>query len=253
MVKDSKLQDVQRAFARHIRDPDSHPAPNGMEDRRMGIYRDLFFNNIKGLLGSNFPVLRRLYGEKGWQALIRDFFVHHRAHTPLFPEVPREFLQFVEEHRGVEKGDPPYLLELAHYEWAELALSLDQAELDDVQADPDGDLVTGVPVLSPLAWLLSYRFPVHHIRLDYRPTEAPEQPTHLVMYRDRADKVHFMEVNAVTARLVERLRDEPESTGQAHLEAIAGELSADPATIVTHGSDLLKQLRERGIVRGTRI
>ncbi|HKX55116.1 MAG TPA: putative DNA-binding domain-containing protein, partial [Xanthomonadales bacterium] len=34
------------AFAAHIRNPAVAPAPADVEDRRMQIYRDLFFNNI---------------------------------------------------------------------------------------------------------------------------------------------------------------------------------------------------------------
>jgi len=217
----------------------------------MGVYRDLFFNHIQGFLANNFPVVRKLYDKERWLALVRDFFVHHRAHTPLFPELPREFLRFVEDRRGPAAGDPPFLLELAHYEWIELALSLDEAELDDVEA-VDGDLVDGVPVLSPLAWLLAYRFPVHQIRPDYRPQEPPPQPTHLVVHRDAEDDIHFLAVNAVTARLVEGLRDAPERSGREHLAMIAAELGQDPERVITHGRTLLADLAAKGIVRGVR-
>ncbi|MCJ7814965.1 MAG: DNA-binding domain-containing protein, partial [Xanthomonadales bacterium] len=52
-----RLKKLQTAFAAHIRDPENQAAPAGIEDRRMKIYRDLFFNNIRSLLSSNFPVL----------------------------------------------------------------------------------------------------------------------------------------------------------------------------------------------------
>ena len=48
------LARLQTSFAAHIRDPKSTAAPDGIEDRRMAIYRDLFFNNIKSFLSSNF-------------------------------------------------------------------------------------------------------------------------------------------------------------------------------------------------------
>ncbi len=132
----------------------------------MGIYRDLFFNNITGFLSTNFPVLKSLYDEKPWQELCRDFYTEFRCHTPLFPEIPREFLRYLQDCRQDHQDDPPFILELAHYEWVELALSLDEAELDGIEANPDGDLLNGIPVLSPLAWPLSYQYPVHRIRAD---------------------------------------------------------------------------------------
>jgi hypothetical protein len=176
-----KLAAQQSRFAAHIRNPDKSAAPADVEDRRMAIYRDLFFNNIRKFLSTNFPVLRQLYSDGDWDILVRDFFTEHRCRTPLFPELPREFLQYLQEVRQTREGDPPFMLELAHYEWAELALSLDQHEFSNVAADPEGDLLDGIPVLSPLAWPLSYRFPVHRIRPDYQPAEAPAKATHLLV------------------------------------------------------------------------
>ena len=52
------LRDQQFALSNHLRDPHAHPAPPGIEERRLAIYRDLFFNNIEGLLAGNFRVDR---------------------------------------------------------------------------------------------------------------------------------------------------------------------------------------------------
>ena len=56
MADPERLRDLQLAFAAHIRDPQNRPAPAGIEDRRMAIYRELFFNNVRDLLGRGFPV-----------------------------------------------------------------------------------------------------------------------------------------------------------------------------------------------------
>ena len=63
MNEHRKYQDIQYRFAAHIRDPQHVPAPEGIEDRRMAIYRDLFFNNLKSLLSSTFPVLKKLLAD----------------------------------------------------------------------------------------------------------------------------------------------------------------------------------------------
>src|SRR3546814_20087430 len=47
------------ALAGWIREPATHAPPPGIEQRRLDVYRELFFNNVAGLLGGNFPVLRR--------------------------------------------------------------------------------------------------------------------------------------------------------------------------------------------------
>jgi hypothetical protein len=248
------LRATQMAFAAHIRDPEHAPAPVDVEDRRMAIYRDLFFRNISGLLENAFPVLRRILGDTRWQALIRDFMVHHRAATPLFLELSQELLDYLGTTRaGQATDDPPFLLELAHYEWVELALSVSDDEPDPTHADPNGDLLDGVPVVSPLAWNLSYRYPVHRIGPDFQPSEPGAQPTHLVVYRNRKDRVEFLEVNVVTQRLLELLKEDQMRTGLETLETIAAELQHPaPEQVVTAGAALLQDLRSRNIILGTR-
>ena len=90
------FQKKQFAFAAHIRDPEHVPPPAGVEDRRMAIYRELFFNNIRNLLSNMFPVLRKLHSDERWFGLIRQFMQRHRAETPYFLRLPQEFLEFLQ-------------------------------------------------------------------------------------------------------------------------------------------------------------
>jgi len=248
-----RLAALQKQFAAHIRSPGKAPAPQDVEDRRMDVYRNLFFNNVRSLLSWNFPVLRKLHSDEAWAQLVRDFYIEHRARTPLFPELPREFLQYLQEQRADRDGDPPYMLELAHYEWVELALSLDERELDDVAADPAGDLYQGIPVLSPLAWPLSYRFPVHRIGPKFQPDAAPQDATHLLVYRRRDDQVKFMQLNPVSALLLQFLQEETGRTGQDMLDEIAEQLAHPRPEVVTEGGkQLLSDLLDREVILGTR-
>ena len=92
----SELADIQRAFAAHIREPDLHAAPAGIEDRRMKIYRELFYNNIEGFISSAFPVLRKLYSDTDWHAMVRDFVHRHQSQTPYFLVISEEVLAYLE-------------------------------------------------------------------------------------------------------------------------------------------------------------
>lgn len=245
------LASLQEGFAAHIRDPEHEPAPADVEDRRMEIYRDLFFRNLSNFLARSFPVLRSLHEDAEWAALARRFYIEHRCHTPLFPEIPREFLQYLQDLD--EPLNPPFALELAHYEWVEIALDLDEQELDEVPANPDGDLLEGVPVVSPLAWPLSYRYPVHRIRPEFQPDEPPPEPTHLVVYRDRDDKVRFMQLNALSSMLLRSLKEEAPRPGHVVLKEVARQLGhPDPDLIQKAGAGLLKELRNRDVLLGTR-
>jgi uncharacterized protein len=244
---------LQRRFEAHLRDPEGTPAPPGIEDRRLQVYRELFLNNVSGLLAGTFPVLADILGPGRWQRLARDFYREHRSHTPLFLELPREFLDWLAGERAPQPDDPPFLGELAHYEWVELALAVDPTELGAVPADPTGDLLAGVPVLSPLAWPLAYRYPVHRIGRDFQPSQPPAEPSFFVARRDRRDQVGFHSANAVTLRLVERLAEHATLTGRAHLEALAAELPQfDREAVLAGGAAALAELAAADVVLGTR-
>jgi hypothetical protein len=241
----------QYAFAAHIRAPERNAAPADIEDRRMAIYRELFYNNVEGFLSNSFPVLRKLFADEAWHRMARDFYSRHQCHSPLFLEIPHEFLSYLEHERGEQPADPPFLRELAHYEWVELALSVAESTPPE-GVDQHGDLLDQFPVVSPLAWPLSYRYPVHRISPDFQPQAPGEQPTYLLVYRDADDEVGFLELNPVTARLFSLLQEGRVSSGRQALELIAAELQhPDPGAVVQGGHAILEEWRKRDIVLGT--
>jgi uncharacterized protein len=248
----TRLRALQRTFAAHVRDPQHAPAPGDVEPRRMAIYAELCFNNIESLLAANFPVIRTLHDGAEWLALVRDFYANHRAATPLFTQVAREFIDHLERRAGTGCGDAHFLPELARYEWAELALAIDEQEIDAADCDPLGDVMEGTPYVSPLAHVLAFRFPVQRIGPEFRPASAPPSPTLLLLVRDRSNEVRFHEVDALTALLLERLATNG-GTGRECLAALLRELGreGDPGLFAS-GLGVLALLRERDALLGTR-
>jgi hypothetical protein len=254
MVERRDFQDKQYAFAAHIRDPENTVAPEGIEDRRMAIYRELFFNNLYNLLGTFFPVLRKICSDEQWRNAIREFMKNHRAKTPYFLQLPEEFLEFLQkEFRGLE-DEFPFVTELAHYEYADLALRVSADENDTDGVDPHGDLLLGVPVKSVLAWVFAYQFPVHRISTDYMPKEPTEQPSYLTIYRRSDDKVRFLELNPVTAALLDAVENnQSELNGEALLRDLAPKIHyPDVEALIKHGVDALEEMRQLEILTGTR-
>jgi hypothetical protein len=250
----ARLKAQQYGFAAHLRDPHAAPAPAGIEERRLQIYRELFYNNIEGLLAGNFPVLRSLLGDGRWHTLIRDFYREHRCHTPLFPELGRELLRYLETRQAAARGDPPFLLELAHYGWIELALALEDADLDAIQHDPDGDLLDGIPLPSPLAWPLADVWPVQQLSADFQPATPPPTPTFLLVLRDRADRIQFKALDALGFRLMQALHgNEAGLCGRELLTALGADLGLTAGEdFIAGGARLMQQLRERQALLGTR-
>ena len=241
----------QLEFAAHIRNPDVNPAPADVDEKRMAAYRELFYNNIEDQLGNAFPVIKSILNEEHWHALVRDFYHTHESHTPLFSEIPQEFISYLELERNNE-NDPPFLLELAHYEWVELALAILDEKPDLNKININGDLFNDIPVLSPAAWPLSYNWPVHELSPDNQPIKIPAAPTLLVVYRDDQDEVHFMDINAVTAHLLALIKDNTEHTGKQLLSMIADEMQyPDPDTLIQAGKTILEDMQKRTILTGT--
>ena len=244
------FRDFQSAFAARIRDPHTHPRPPGVPARRMRVYEELLFSNLEGFLLAAFPVTRKLLGARAWRGTVRRFFAEHRCRSPLFRDISGEFLGWMEGKSVSLYPDRPWLYEFMHYEWLELAVSIDAVSTDGA-IDPCGDLIADRPVLNPTARLACYRFAVHRIGPCFEPCAANAAPHCYLLFRDRDDIVRFIVLNPVTARLLELLQ-EARLNGHEALRRIARELNQEsPQMLMEPGRAMLEQLREAGAVLGT--
>lgn len=238
----------QAEFAAYIRNPEQSPRPNDVAANRMAMYRELFFNNIDSFLSSNFPVLRSLLNDEQWQALAQDFYAVHSCTTPYFSEIAEEFLDYLQNQRQ-QAEDYPFLLELAHYEWVEMALSIAKDTPEFGDEGFAAEVMQRPLSLSPLAWPLAYRFPVQRICVDFLPVEVPEQPTYLIVYRDADDNVHFMQTTPLTFSLLQLIEQNPTFDGSAMLQALAGEMpQLSSQQLSEFGGQTLQELARKGIV-----
>jgi len=244
----------QYEFTAHIRDPEKNARPEGIEDRRMNIYRELFYNNIEGFIADGFPVIRKIYNDENWHKMIRDFFASHKSHSPYFLEIAQEFIDYLQNERQPLEEDPAGLIELAHYEWVELALHVSDKNINMGNINANGDLLTQHPVFSPVAWSLVYQFPVHTMAPDNLPEQTPEQPTYLVVYRNRSDDVCFLEINPVSARLISLLQENDSFSGLDAIEQITKEMNhPNPDIVQQGGKTALEELQQHGIILGTKM
>ena len=195
------FQQQQLAFIRRIKDP-SAPLPEGIRAERMAVYEELFFNNLQNFVSSAFPVLRELLPEAHWRAMCRTFFREQPLQSPYFLDISKAFLHWLP---AVASQLPPFALELAEYEWLELALATDLAV-----AAPGWEFVTESRLaLTPLARLCCYQYPVQQISVQFQPATPAIQPVFLLLYRDAHDKVRFLALNAWSAALLQLISAEP--------------------------------------------
>jgi hypothetical protein len=238
------LRDQQFALTRHLRDPAHEPSPPDLEPRRLQIYRDLLFNNLQALLGSSFPVLLQMLDGAEWQALCRRYFIEHRCASPLFTEVAAEFVQWLQRQDTLPR---PFLAELAHYEWVELALqSQDALPLEPPR--PDIDAWRCLLQRSPLAWPLAYQWPVQQIGAAFQPVDPPPEPTFLLARRLADGRIVFSQLSPLAWQLLIQMQAPGHRSGAAHLAQLAEANGLDAAGLEPAGRALLAQLLATSVI-----
>ncbi|MCW5590402.1 MAG: putative DNA-binding domain-containing protein [Legionellales bacterium] len=246
-----EFQKIQQAFTQSIRNPNLPLNIENVSSQRLQIYREFVFHNLCEVMENCYPVLRSLYTEKNWEVLIQDYLQQHQAQSPYFHEIGQEFLSYLQSERDLSQ-DPPFLLELAHYEWCEVQLRKTPNTIAELSFNPAGDLLLQKPLLSPLAWLLQYDFPVQKINRDYQPQQKPAEPTYIIIYRKISGQaIYFYEINAITARFIQ-LIEESELSALECLDIIASELNlASTESLIPFAREILIELKNQEIILGS--
>ncbi|MDZ7867658.1 MAG: putative DNA-binding domain-containing protein [Rheinheimera sp.] len=236
-----EFQQQQLAFIRRIKDPTA-PLPAGIRPERMAVYEELFFNNLQNFVCSAFPVLLSIIPAEHWQALCRQFFREQQLHSPYFLDISKAFLHWLPQ---VASELPGFALELAEYEWLELALATDVAvAAPGWQFEPDRVLM-----LAPLTRLCCYQYPVQQISASFQPDAVAAVPVFLLLYRDDADRVRFLQLNAWSAAFLQLLLAEPGQLISTYLDWLQPYVPQwDHLQLLAQAMPLLTDLAARGIV-----
>lgn len=236
---------VQRQFIAHLRDPEGAPAA-GMPAERAKVYESLIYGNIDSVLRSGFPVLRGLDDDARWHQRVRAFLREHRCTPAEFHRVAGCFVDFVHAHPRAVPDDWPFLAELAHYEWVEMALAIAPDQVDWQAAADDANETEWV--MSPLAAVLAYCAPVHSIGPGVLPEIAPQPETFLAVRRNRHDGVQFMQLNALTYQLLAWMRGNDEATVTEAVEAFCEALPALAEPLRAQAPGLIAHLRDSDVL-----
>lgn len=243
------FQRYQLAFTARIRDPRHQPPLDGVPRQRMAVYEEIVFNNVFESISACFPVARKVLGKRNWLKLTQAFLREYSANSPLFRKIPEQFLAFLSS-RGAEllQPLPPYLTSLCHYEWIELLVATMPADTGSNHINPAGDLAEHQPAFTPTLQLLNYEYAVHKISPRHKPQQT--QSTQLLVYRNTNDDVKFIELNAMTFRLIALLQNKT-MTGEQALTLLADELNyPQPETMIQFGLEILENLRKQEVIIG---
>jgi hypothetical protein len=240
------FQQQQRQFLHYLRQPETTQIPAGFAPERLAVYADLLYNKFDESLTACFPVIHRILSPADWRALLLDFIAEHRCLTPYYRQIPDEFVQYLQQERDCA-DDLPFLAELAHFEWIELQLSIAESESITIKLLTSEQLLSGVPVFTPVMQLLHYQWPVQNIGPNALPTEPPAMTTRILGFRNSSDQVRFIALSPATADLIELLGNG--LTGQQALQAMRGNLTNSQFIELTRfGLNILSNLHHQGAI-----
>ncbi len=249
----ASLAQYQQAFSAYLRDPSQQARPANTSARGMQVYQEIVFNNVFNVISACFPVAQKVMGKRAWLKLLRGFLRDHSANTPLFHQIPLEFLSYLSSATLADANLPPYLSSLCHYEWIELKVAI----MPDLEAGSQfaqqkicraSDLLNYQPVLNASLQLLSYPYAVHKISARHKP-KSP-QASYLAVFRDATGQVQFIELNGLSHDLLTMLTSH-NMTGKEAIKLMAerlNHLSAD--AVQQFGGELLQRLAQQGLIVG---
>lgn len=164
---------------------------DGLPDR-LRVYRANARGNWSDTLDQNFALTRRQFDPAAWQALRRRYFMRHPPRHWELNTVVASFPLFLETQKV-----PPYVKELADFEWHDLRIFIDRAVVR-----PD------LGVTNPTAVVRVYRHQIFRWAEAEAPAQQPPEatPEVLVFYRDTKNTLHIQEADPLMLLLLEHFR-----------------------------------------------
>ncbi len=252
------LAELQKQFGAHLRDPENNPAPSNLDDRRLGIYRELVYINVESLLANNFPVISEILPGPTWHALIREFLRDYRSLTPYFTCLGKEFVEFL-VGRGDREDTPDFIVELAHYENLEFDVMLMDDEYP-ANARPITISEESILTLATTAIPLAYQYPVHRISNDFQPDALTDQLTFLLVFQDGDGEVRFFELQGLSYHLLLLLKENRDTKLKDILVSMADDIRKNDSSFamsndvfIDSGLAMLQQFHQLSVLRDSRL
>ncbi len=215
--------------------------------RRLGIYRRLVRNNLEGVTRKLLARTRARF-EGAFDETFDAFIEEVGPRTHYLRDVPSEFLAWVGPRWATRADVPSYACDLATHELVEFAVGIAPKPR---QIEALGDItVERSLVFADALRLVRYAHAVHRLPSEPEDRTAPaKESVTLLVYRDDADAVRFLELTPLAANITERL------LGGSPLAAALGpacaehEITLDDA-VLADIARLLADFAERGILLG---
>ena len=174
----------------------------GTRQSGLNQYRRLIRNNIHNAMEQAFPIAFTVLTEAQWDILIDDFHALHPAATPQVWRLPEEFYTFVEAHRYNEKFSLPFLNDLLHFEWIEIAVHT-MKDAAPAVCRKEGNPLEDVIVVHPEHRMIRLKYPVHLYSAEK--AASHEGDYFLLTFRTRDFDVRFADLPPLHAFCFEQI------------------------------------------------
>ncbi|MCU0683142.1 MAG: putative DNA-binding domain-containing protein [Polyangiaceae bacterium] len=231
---------------RSVRDDDL--AALGGEPERWLVYRRMVRARLREAVGHGFERLEARVGGEIFGAWFGDFLERSPPRSAYLRETAGEFAAFLEGYERPGDRHPGLTLDLARFEWAELACAYEAAP-----APATEPLSMGLrPALSPAHRLVRLEHAVHRLERDEPLAEVAPGPAWVCLYRDpQSFDVRVLELTEVTGRLLVAMAE-----GNRPLVELVRQVAADAGAALDGAwlaalSDVLADFSTRGLLLGS--
>ncbi len=219
---------------------------------RLALYRRLIRNNLTGVTEKMLARTRARLNARGgaFDTSFDAYLAECGPRTHYLRDVPREFLAWVEPRWRADRDVPAWAIDLAKHELVEFEIAAAR-ERDETPDVTDVALDRALVLTEPLR-LMRYSFAVHELSADEDDRAEPAaRATTLLVHRDTAHAVRFLDLTPLAAAIVARLLDGA-TLGDAVSGACKDVGTVTSDVVVADVARLLADLGERGILLGGR-
>lgn len=242
-----RLPPLQRAFASYLLNGDPEiravvrPSSKADVDILLGVYRNGYWARLVEVLGTDFPGVKALTGETGFEKLARAYVAAHPSRGFSVRSLGSAFAGFV--RRTPPYSERPALADMAAFE-AALADAFDAADAEPIRTEHLGSVPPPAwPTLTfqfhPSVRVLSLRTPAPEAWSAQNEGRAPQEPS-----PHPGDWLVWRQALAVKYRPL----DADESAGLG--SALSGaDFSVVCESLAQHGPEEAAAFRAAGLVR----
>lgn len=244
-----------------------HPALAGhIDERGVRLYSSLMEIGRQDLMASIYPVCKELLG-KSFAALVNDYFEKMPPTHFNLNQSARRFPEYLKENAEKQLKRYPFLCELAEYEWLELAVMEDEAEIQSnligLSDAPDPlQFAATFPVLNPTLVTRAFKYPIADIieaveAGEKMPRRQRTQASYTLFFRcPEREHCRFLQVGELPYELVQRMRKNLVGSSEKSRHCNYGELitfavgqvGGDAQECVEDVLELIAEFKTKGLI-----